>query len=111
MPSSTNRDLTTTLVAGLKQMILDGDLHHGAKLPPERELACEAPGTQDAPVGYCLPLLPVGGDDACCPASLLPDLLAVFRGLARATLLQPCLSFRELFEVARKSTVLCAPPQ
>jgi len=39
MPSGTSRDLTTTLVAGLKQMIADGDLHHGAKLPPERDLA------------------------------------------------------------------------
>ena len=39
MPSRTSRDLTTTLVAGLKQMIADGDLHHGAKLPPERDLA------------------------------------------------------------------------
>jgi len=39
MPSRTSRDLTTTLVAGLKQMISDGDLHHGAKLPPERDLA------------------------------------------------------------------------
>jgi len=39
MPSGTSRDLTTTLVAGLKQMIADGDLRHGAKLPPERDLA------------------------------------------------------------------------
>src|SRR6202167_5581714 len=33
------RDLTTTLVAGLRQMIADGSLHPGAKLPPERDLA------------------------------------------------------------------------
>jgi GntR family transcriptional repressor for pyruvate dehydrogenase complex len=39
MTSGTHQDLTTTLVAGLKQMILDGDLHYGAKLPPERDLA------------------------------------------------------------------------
>jgi GntR family transcriptional repressor for pyruvate dehydrogenase complex len=39
MPSGISRDLTTTLVAGLKQMIADGDLHHGARLPPERDLA------------------------------------------------------------------------
>lgn len=39
MPSRTSRDLTTTLVAGLKQMITDGTLHPGSKLPPERDLA------------------------------------------------------------------------
>lgn len=39
MPSRTSRDLTHTLVAGLRQMIADGDLHHGAKLPAERDLA------------------------------------------------------------------------
>jgi GntR family transcriptional repressor for pyruvate dehydrogenase complex len=39
MPSRTSRDLTTTLVAGLKQMISDGTLHPGGKLPPERDLA------------------------------------------------------------------------
>jgi GntR family transcriptional repressor for pyruvate dehydrogenase complex len=39
MPSRTSRDLTTTLVAGLKQMIADGTLHPGTKLPPERDLA------------------------------------------------------------------------
>ena len=33
------RDLTTTLVAGLRQMIADGSLHPGSKLPPERDLA------------------------------------------------------------------------
>jgi len=39
MPSANSRDLTTTLVSGLKKMIADGDLHHGARLPPERDLA------------------------------------------------------------------------
>jgi GntR family transcriptional repressor for pyruvate dehydrogenase complex len=33
------KDLTHTLVAGLKAMISSGELHPGAKLPPERELA------------------------------------------------------------------------
>jgi GntR family transcriptional repressor for pyruvate dehydrogenase complex len=32
-------DLTHTLVAGLKDMIANGALHPGSKLPPERELA------------------------------------------------------------------------
>jgi GntR family transcriptional repressor for pyruvate dehydrogenase complex len=32
-------DLTHTLVSGLKEMIVTGELHPGGRLPPERELA------------------------------------------------------------------------
>lgn len=39
MPSRISRDLTTMLVAGLKDMIADGTLHPGGRLPPERDLA------------------------------------------------------------------------
>lgn len=39
MPSPLRRDLTTTLLAGLKQMLADGELHPTDKLPPERDLA------------------------------------------------------------------------
>jgi GntR family transcriptional repressor for pyruvate dehydrogenase complex len=38
-PPSRSRDLTHTLVAGLKEMISSGELQPGSKLPPERELA------------------------------------------------------------------------
>src|SRR5438309_4295271 len=39
MPVRKAKDLTHTLVAGFKDMISDGELHPGSKLPPERELA------------------------------------------------------------------------
>ena len=39
MPVRKAKDLTHTLVAGLKDMISSGELHPGSKLPPERELA------------------------------------------------------------------------
>ena len=39
MPLKINRDLTATLVAGMKQMIVEGTLHPGIKLPPERDFA------------------------------------------------------------------------
>jgi GntR family transcriptional repressor for pyruvate dehydrogenase complex len=39
MPVPKSKDLTHTLVAGLKNMISSGELHPGSKLPPERELA------------------------------------------------------------------------
>jgi GntR family transcriptional repressor for pyruvate dehydrogenase complex len=39
MPVCKEKDLTHTLVAGLKDMISSGALHPGSKLPPERELA------------------------------------------------------------------------
>jgi GntR family transcriptional regulator, transcriptional repressor for pyruvate dehydrogenase complex len=39
MPVRKAKDLTHTLVAGLKDMISGGELHPGSKLPPERELA------------------------------------------------------------------------
>lgn len=39
MPVSKAKDLTHTLVAGLKDMISSGELSPGSKLPPERELA------------------------------------------------------------------------
>jgi GntR family transcriptional repressor for pyruvate dehydrogenase complex len=39
MPVRKAKDLTHTLVAGLKDMISSGELQPGSKLPPERELA------------------------------------------------------------------------
>jgi GntR family transcriptional repressor for pyruvate dehydrogenase complex len=39
MPQRKTKDLTHTLVAGLKEMISSGELQPGNKLPPERELA------------------------------------------------------------------------
>src|SRR5260370_966611 len=38
MPVRKAKDLTHTLVAGLKDMISGGELHPGSKLPPERDL-------------------------------------------------------------------------
>ncbi|MES1257003.1 MAG: FadR/GntR family transcriptional regulator [Acidobacteriota bacterium] len=39
MPARKTKDLTHTLVAGLKDMISSGELHPGGRLLPERELA------------------------------------------------------------------------
>ena len=38
-PPEASRDLTATILATLKRMLFDREIHPGAKLPPERDLA------------------------------------------------------------------------
>lgn len=54
------RDLTHTIVAGLRDMITQGKLHPGGKLPPERELARQF-GVNRASVRQALKALDVMG--------------------------------------------------
>ena len=60
MPLRKAKDLTHTLVAGLKDMISAGTLHPGSKLPPERELAKQF-GVNRASVRQALKALDVMG--------------------------------------------------
>jgi len=103
MPSGNSRDLTSTLVAGLKQMIADGDLHHGAKLPPERDLAKRF-GVNRASVRQALKALEVMGvvrQRVGDGTYLTHDASATLSAPLEFLLLVDGITFSELYEARR----------
>jgi GntR family transcriptional repressor for pyruvate dehydrogenase complex len=93
-------DLTHTLVSGLKEMIVSGELHPGSRLPPERELAKQF-AVNRASVRQALKALEVMGivsqrvgdgtyltNDASTTLRVPLDFLIIVDGI----------SFQELFE-------------
>ncbi len=102
-PINKAMDLTHSLVAGLKDMISSGQLHPGAKLPPERELARQF-GVNRASIRQALKALDVMGivvqrvgdgtyltHDASTTLGAPLDFLILVDGI----------SFQELFEARR----------
>jgi GntR family transcriptional regulator, transcriptional repressor for pyruvate dehydrogenase complex len=97
------RDLTHTIVAGLKDMITDGKLHPGSKLPPERELARQF-GVNRASVRQALKALDVMGivhQRVGDGTYLTHDASTTLRAPLDFLILVDGITFQELFEARR----------
>jgi GntR family transcriptional repressor for pyruvate dehydrogenase complex len=97
------KDLTHTLVAGLKEMISSGQLHPGSKLPPERELAKRF-GVNRASVRQALKALDVMGivhQRVGDGTYLTQDASTTLRAPLDFLILVDGISFQELFEARR----------
>jgi GntR family transcriptional repressor for pyruvate dehydrogenase complex len=98
-----SRDLTHTLVSGLKQMIASGELQPGSKLPPERELAKQF-GVNRASVRQALKALDVMGivhQRVGDGTYLTQDASTTLRAPLDFLILVDGISFQELFEARR----------
>jgi GntR family transcriptional regulator, transcriptional repressor for pyruvate dehydrogenase complex len=98
-----NRDLTHTLVSGLKEMIASGELQPGSKLPPERELAKQF-GVNRASVRQALKALDVMGivhQRVGDGTYLTQDASTTLRAPLDFLILVDGISFQELFEARR----------
>jgi GntR family transcriptional repressor for pyruvate dehydrogenase complex len=97
------RDLTHTIVAGLRDMIMDGKLHPGSKLPPERELARQF-GVNRASVRQALKALDVMGivhQRVGDGTYLTHDASTTLRAPLDFLILVDGVSIQELFEARR----------
>jgi len=97
------RDLTHTIVAGLKDMIMEGRLHPGSKLPPERELARQF-GVNRASVRQALKALDVMGivnQRVGDGTYLTHDASTTLRAPLDFLILVDGVSIQELFEARR----------
>jgi GntR family transcriptional repressor for pyruvate dehydrogenase complex len=102
-PAGKSRDLTHTLVSGLKEMISSGRLQPGSKLPPERELAREF-GVNRASVRQALKALDVMGivhQRVGDGTYLTQDASTTLRAPLDFLILVDGISFQELFEARR----------
>src|SRR5579863_8836120 len=94
------KDLTHTLVAGLKEMISRGALQPGSKLPPERELARQF-GVNRASIRQALKALDVMGivyQRVGDGTYLTQDASATLRVPLDFLILVDGITFQELFE-------------
>jgi GntR family transcriptional repressor for pyruvate dehydrogenase complex len=97
------KDLTHTLVSGLKEMISSGTLQPGSKLPPERELARQF-GVNRASVRQALKALDVMGivhQRVGDGTYLTQDASTTLRAPLDFLILVDGISFQELFEARR----------
>jgi GntR family transcriptional repressor for pyruvate dehydrogenase complex len=97
------KDLTHTLVAGLKEMISGGELHPGSKLPPERELARQF-GVNRASIRQALKALDVMGvvsQRVGDGTYLTQDASTTLRAPLDFLILVDGITFQELFEARR----------
>jgi GntR family transcriptional repressor for pyruvate dehydrogenase complex len=103
MPNRKPKDLTHTLVAGLKEMIAQGALQPGSKLPPERELARQF-GVNRASIRQALKALDVMGivyQRVGDGTYLTQDASATLRVPLDFLILVDGITFQELFEARR----------
>lgn len=97
------RDLTHTIIAGLRDMITEGKLHPGSKLPPERELARQF-GVNRASVRQALKALDVMGivhQRVGDGTYLTHDASTTLRAPLDFLILVDGITFQELFEARR----------
>jgi GntR family transcriptional repressor for pyruvate dehydrogenase complex len=102
-PAAKSRDLTHTLVAGLKEMISSGELQPGSRLPPERELAKRF-GVNRASIRQALKALDVMGivnQRVGDGTYLTQDASTTLRAPLEFLILVDGISFQELFEARR----------
>jgi GntR family transcriptional repressor for pyruvate dehydrogenase complex len=102
-PAGKTKDLTHTLVAGLKEMISSGELHPGSKLPPERELAKRF-GVNRASIRQALKALDIMGivhQRVGDGTYLTQDASTTLRAPLDFLILVDGISFQELFEARR----------
>jgi GntR family transcriptional repressor for pyruvate dehydrogenase complex len=103
MPVRKAKDLTHTLVAGLKEMISSGVLHPGSKLPPGRELAKQF-GVNRASIRQALKALDVMGivhQRVGDGTYLTNDASTTLRAPLDFLILVDGITFQELFEARR----------
>lgn len=103
MPARKAKDLTHTLVAGLKEMISSGVLQPGSKLPPERELAKQF-GVNRASIRQALKALDVMGivhQRVGDGTYLTNDASTTLRAPLDFLILVDGITFQELFEARR----------
>jgi len=102
-PAPRTRDLTHTLVAGLKEIISSGELQPGSKLPPERELAKRF-GVNRASIRQALKALDVMGivhQRVGDGTYLTNDASTTLRAPLDFLILVDGITFQELFEARR----------
>src|SRR5947209_6242188 len=103
MPAFKEKDLTHTLVAGLKEIISSGELQPGSKLPPERELAKRF-GVNRASIRQALKALDVMGivhQRVGDGTYLTHDASTTLRAPLDFLILVDGVSIQELFEARR----------
>src|SRR5437879_3375299 len=103
MPVRKPKDLTHTLVAGLKDMISSGALQPGSRLPPERELARQF-GVNRASIRQALKALDVMGivnQRVGDGTYLTQDASTTLRAPLDFLILVDGITFQELFEARR----------
>lgn len=103
MASPKSRDLTSTLISAIKQMIADGTLQPGNTVPPERELARQF-SVDRASLRQALQALGVMGvirQRAGAGTHLNEDAWAILNVPPEFLLLVDGITFAELFEARR----------
>jgi GntR family transcriptional repressor for pyruvate dehydrogenase complex len=103
MPFRKAKDLTHSLVAGLKDMISSGELQPGSRLPPERELARQF-GVNRASIRQALKALDVMGivyQRVGDGTYLTQDASTTLRAPLDFLILVDGITFQELFEARR----------